>query len=41
MRQRVAVTINLAKAWLLGGPAGFANTSVDLAGFSITLAKKR
>jgi len=39
--RRASLHLNLAKAWLLGGPAGFANTSVDLAGFSITLAKKR
>ena len=39
--RRASLHLNLAKAWLLGGPGGLANTSVDLAGFSITLAKKR
>jgi len=39
--RRASLHLNLAKAWLLGGPGGFTNTSIDLAGFSVTLAKKR
>jgi hypothetical protein len=31
--------LNLAKAWVLGGPANVVQTSVDLAGFSVTLKR--
>jgi hypothetical protein len=33
--------INFAKAWLLGGPGNLAQTSVNLAGFSITMSRQR
>jgi hypothetical protein len=39
--RRASLHLNLAKAWLLGGPGGFTNTSIDLAGFSVTLARKQ
>jgi hypothetical protein len=31
--------VNVAKAWILAGSEGFARSSIDLAGFSITFAK--
>jgi hypothetical protein len=33
--------LNLAKAWVLAGPSNVVKTSVDLAGFSVTLKKAR
>jgi hypothetical protein len=33
---RAGLHLNLAKAWVLSGPQGLVNTSVDLAGFSVT-----
>jgi hypothetical protein len=39
--RRATAHFNFAKAWLLGGPANLANTNVNLAGFSITLQRKR
>jgi len=39
--RQATLHVNFAKAWVLGGPNGLAKTSIDLAGFSITLARKR
>jgi len=37
--RRASLHLNLAKAWVLGGPANVVQTSVDLAGFSVTLKR--
>jgi hypothetical protein len=39
--RRASLHLNLARAWLMGGPGNLAKTTIDLAGFSVTLAKKR
>jgi hypothetical protein len=36
---RSGLHMNFAKAWIMGGPQGFARTSVNLAGFSFTFDK--
>ncbi len=38
--RRASLHLNLAKAWVLAGPANVVQTSVDLAGFSVTLKRK-
>jgi hypothetical protein len=38
-RRTGVLHVNIAKAWVLGGPAGLINTSIDLVGFSVTLKK--
>ena len=37
--RRASLHLNLAKAWMFGGPANAVNTSIDLAGFSVTFKK--
>jgi hypothetical protein len=39
--RRANLHLNLAKAWLIGGPGNLTTSSIDLAGFSVTFAKKR
>jgi hypothetical protein len=37
--RRASLHVNLARAWLMGGPANAFKSSVDLAGFSVTLKR--
>jgi hypothetical protein len=39
--RRASLHLNLARAWLIGGPGNLTTSSIDLAGFSVTLARKR
>jgi len=39
--RRASLHLNLARAWLMGGPGNLAKASIDLAGFSVTMSKRR
>jgi hypothetical protein len=39
--RRASLHINIAKAWVMSGPMNGVPTSIDLAGFSVTLKKTR
>jgi hypothetical protein len=37
--RRASLHLNLARAWLLAGPDNLVKSTIDLAGFSVTLKK--
>jgi hypothetical protein len=39
--QRASLHVNLARAWLLSGPSNLFQSTIDLAGFSVTFKKSR